>query len=82
MDENYCSEKFNSIRNEMSHIWGAIFVTGGGVATIFSVSNWTYQNIFLFIVGFIMTVMFVNAYIIRKLELMDMLKKIKKGEKL
>ena len=30
MDELYNQELLSSIRNEMTHLWGSIFVVGGG----------------------------------------------------
>lgn len=30
MDTSYLREKANCLRNEMNHIWGAIFIMGGG----------------------------------------------------
>jgi len=38
MDNDYIAEKLNSIRNEMSHLWGGAFVTGGGTFTLLSTS--------------------------------------------
>lgn len=73
MDKDYLTEKLNSIRNEMSHIWGGIFVLGGGVATLLSVAHWTTTNIILCLIGILLTVIFTNAYMIRKDELMNML---------
>ena len=77
MDKEYLAEKLNSIRNELSHVWGGIFVIGGGAATLLSVSHWTIINMCLFIIGIILTITFINAYIIRKEEMMNMLKEFK-----
>ncbi len=30
MSDNYLREKANCLRNEMNHLWGAMFITGGG----------------------------------------------------
>lgn len=34
MNNEYLSEKIGALKNEMSHIWGAVFVTGGGSITL------------------------------------------------
>lgn len=34
MDKIFEVEKLNSIRNEMTHLWGSIFVTAGGTIAL------------------------------------------------
>ena len=34
MSDLYNQELLNSIRNEMTHLWGAIFATSGGVIAL------------------------------------------------
>jgi hypothetical protein len=75
-EDLYLSEKIGAIKNEMSHIWGAIFVTGGGAITI-AVTNFNILTLFLFIVGVVLSVMFLNAYFIRKQELIFNLDRLK-----
>lgn len=75
MNNNYITEKIGAIKNEMSHIWGAIFVTGGGTAT-FIFTDLTPLKIAFIVLGIYLTVLFINAYIIRKNELMDYLEKL------
>lgn len=80
MNDNYLSEKLNSIRNEMSHLWGAIFITGGGTIAIIAAATWDATKITLCLLGIFMTMLFINAYMVRKDNLMNTLKKLKKEE--
>lgn len=34
MEEVFEAEKLNCIRNEMTHLWGSIFATSGGVIAL------------------------------------------------
>lgn len=80
MDEKeYLTEKLNSIRNEMSHIWGGIFVIGGGTFTLGLTTSYKDEKIILVLLGIFMTILFINAYMIRRDEIKDILKEIKKG---
>ena len=78
MNDNYLKEKANSIRNEMNHLWTAMLVTGGG-AIGFAIFEYKNFLIYLFLVlGIIMTLLFVNAYINRRIELRNILVILKK----
>lgn len=80
MDEKeYLAEKLNSIRNEMSHCWGAVFVIGGGTFTMGLTTSYKDGKIILVLLGALMTIMFINAYMIRRDEIKDILKEMKKG---
>lgn len=78
MNDIYMTEKLNSIRNEMSHLWGGIFITGGGAITIILTTGWTTLQITFCILGVLMSVLFINAYLIRKQELMNNLSELNK----
>lgn len=79
MGINYLSEKLDSIRNEMSHCWGGIFVVGGGTITL-AVTELSPLKILFFVSGLILTVLLVNAYLIRKTELSNVLKQLHKED--
>lgn len=79
MDEKeYLTEKLNSIRNEMSHLWGAVFVTGGGAITLFT-TGYRNEKVVFIILGLIFALIFLNAYIVRRDEVKDILDRIKRG---
>lgn len=80
MDTSYLREKANCLRNEMNHIWGAIFIMGGG-AIGFSVLQEKNMWIYAFIVtGFFLASVFLNAYMARRIELFKILNKLNNGE--
>lgn len=76
MDNDYLVEKIGAIKNEMSHIWGGVFVTGGGSITLATTGlnplKWTF-----IILGVLLTILFINAYITKRIELMSSLKELK-----
>lgn len=78
MDENeYLVEKLNSIRNEMSHCWGAAFVTGGGVFTL-AVTEMNLLKLLFIVLGLPLTILFINAYFLRRRDLFYVLNKLNK----
>lgn len=76
MEVKYLEEKLNSIRNEMSHIWGGIFVTGGGSVTL-ATTGYDITRLIFIIIGIWLAILFINAYFIRKQELMNILNELK-----
>ncbi len=79
MNENYLKEKANSLRNEMNHLWGAIFITGGG-SVGFSIFEEKTLLIYAFLIlGIFWTIVFVNAYFVKRIELMKIIEKFKNG---
>ncbi|MFA7659117.1 MAG: hypothetical protein WCY19_06770 [Candidatus Gastranaerophilaceae bacterium] len=77
MENDYLSEKIGAIKNEMSHIWGGIFVMGGGAITLMFTEPNTLK-VFIIVLGFSMALIFINAYFIRKQELLEILNKLKR----
>ena len=76
MDKDFLKEKINSIRSEMNYFWTGILVTFGGAASFCTME---YKNTFTFIfiiTGFTMSAIFINAFITRRIELIDILKKL------
>ncbi len=74
MDNIFEVEKLNCIRNEMTHLWGSIFITAGGTIALILESN---KNplVYLFIfAGFLFTLLLINAYFIRRTEVVKILK--------
>lgn len=66
-------ERLNSIRNEMTHLWGSVFILGGG-SVAFIVLNPSPVKYFLGIIGIAVAMMLLNAYFIRRVELLNILK--------
>ena len=79
MEECYLKEKINSLRNEMNHVWGATFIIGGGTFGLSIIENKTVWIITLIILGAIWTVLFINAYMIRRNQLIDLTELLKIG---
>lgn len=80
MDEKeYLVEKLNSIRNEMSHLWGAAFLMGGGAITLFT-TGYSNEKLIFIISGVFFSLIFANAYMIRRDEVKDILKILRKGD--
>lgn len=52
MDTSYLREKANCLRNEMNHIWGAIFIMGGGAIGFSIIAEKTLLIYFYIIAGF------------------------------
>ena len=74
MDNIFEVETLNCIRNEMTHLWGSIFITAGGTIALILESN---KNplVYLFIfAGFLFTLLLINAYFIRRTEVVKILK--------
>jgi hypothetical protein len=76
--DEYLIETLNSLRNEMSHIWGAVFVTGGGAITLFT-TGYKGEKVIFIVLGLFFAIIFMNAYMIRRKEVVAILKKIKRG---
>lgn len=69
-------EKLNCLRNEMTHLWGSVFVvSGGSIATILNKPNFFQCGLAIF--GFILALCFLNAYFIRRTEILHVLEKLK-----
>ena len=74
---DYIKEKLTSIRNEMNHIWSAMFLLGGSsLAILFN--NQSFVNYILSLAGLVFSVLFLNAYFIRRAEIMKYLKNLRR----
>ena len=80
MDKDYLTEKLNSLRNEMSHIWGGVFVIGGGAITILLTSSRSTLQVIFCIIGFLLAALFVNAYLAKRVNLVNTLNELKDGK--
>ena len=80
MKNKYLIEKLSSIRNEMSHLWGGSFVMGGGAITL-AITSPNILKSALAILGLVMTVLFMNAYFLRKQEILNILNELKQEDK-
>ena len=75
MSDLYNQELLSSIRNEMTHLWGAIFVVGGG-SIVLLMNGHTSIEFFFAIIGIILTIMFVNAYFVRRNQVVQIVKSL------
>ena len=76
MEEIFEAEKLNCIRNEMTHLWGSIFATSGGVVALV-LSDFSMLKLFFIIFGTLLSLIMINAYFIRRTEIMNILKNMK-----
>ena len=74
MNKTVKIEKLNSIRNEMTHIWGSAFILGGGSMSLLFNGEYNLVKYFFGILGFILTLLVFNAYFTRRIEMQKMLK--------
>ena len=86
MERDYLKEKANCLRNEMNHLWGAVFVTGGGSVGFSLISGKTLLSSMYLYLGILFSLIFLNAYIVRRTQLIQLVRDIggldnKKGEK-
>lgn len=76
MDTSYLRGKANCLRNEMNHIWGAIFIMGGG-AIGFSVFEPKNILVIIYIaLGIFLTTIFINGYMVRRNQLTQIVKEL------
>lgn len=78
MEENYLKEKANCLRNEMNHVWTGMLVTGGGVIGFLIMQEKNLTIYILMVMGFLLALLFLNAYIIRRLELSETITNLRK----
>lgn len=78
MENSFETEKLNCIRNEMTHLWGSIFATSGGVIALV-LSEFSILKLFFIVFGTLLTLIMINAYFIRRTEVMSILKELKKS---
>lgn len=77
MDKDYLKEKLNSLRTEMNHLWTGILVTFGGAIGFCTIERINIIIGIFIISGFIMGILFINAYIIRRIDLIKTIKHLK-----
>lgn len=71
-------EKLNSIRNEMTHLWGSIFIVGGGSMALL-LNNSGIKDYIIGMLGIFLTIIFINAYFVRRYEVVKIINNL--GEK-
>ena len=76
MENIFEVEKLNSIRNEMTHLWGSVFVTAGGSIALF-LNSPSLVNYVLGVAGIIISIIMANAYFIRRNEVVKILKDLR-----
>lgn len=80
MENIFETEKLNCIRNEMTHLWGSIFATSGGVIALL-LGELNFLKLVFIVFGTILTLVMINAYFIRRAEIMNILKELKCSNK-
>ncbi|MCX4275419.1 MAG: hypothetical protein OSJ27_06520 [Candidatus Gastranaerophilales bacterium] len=73
-EEKQLSEKLNCIRNEMTHLWGSVFIIGGGSVSLF-LHGTSLKDSLAAIIGAILTIILAYAYFIRREETLRIVKK-------
>ena len=71
-------EKLNSIRNEMTHLWGSIFIVGRGSMALL-LNNSGVKDYIIGMLGIFLTIIFINAYFVRRYEVVKIINNL--GEK-
>ena len=68
MNKQQITENINSIRNEMTHIWGAFFIICGGSISLilFEPSILKYL---IGLIGLVLSYIFITTYMKRRMEL-------------
>ncbi len=79
MKEIIYTEKLNSIRNEMTHLWTSFFVVGGGAVALF-INNKSWICYCLGTLGLLFAILFFNAYFQRRVELLKLLKDLEENK--
>ncbi len=81
MDENYLKEKANCLRNEMNHLWGAMFITGGGAIGFICIEEKNMLIYTFIVLGILFSILFLNAYMLRRHDISKILLTIKQQER-
>ncbi len=75
--ENICEVgKLNSIRNEMTHLWGTACATFGGAVVLFLSSGADWINYVIATAGLIIAIIMANDYFVRRNEVIRILNKL------
>lgn len=73
MDNIFEVEKLNSIRNEMTHLWGSIFIVGSGSIALL-LNSTGLRDYIIGILGILLGIIFINAYFVRRDEVVKIVK--------
>lgn len=76
MDNIFEFEKLNSIRNEMTHLWGSACATTGGAIVLALSSEATISYYIMATFGLFAGIIMINAYFVRRTEVVKILKKM------
>ncbi len=72
-------ERLNSIRNEMTHIWGTVFVIGGGSLAL--LKEHSILSLIVGIIGLLAAGLFFNTYFLRRNEVFNLLQQLEELKK-
>ncbi len=76
MENEFEKEKIGLLKTEMSQLWNSVFITAGGTIA-FLLSRNSFLHILLGIAGIVLTVLFLNAYMIRRIEATKLINNLK-----
>lgn len=76
MEIDSLKEQLGCIKNEMTHLWGTVFLLAGGSFTIIF-NHRTLESFICGGFGILAAMIFGRAYIIRRVETLKIVKKIK-----
>jgi hypothetical protein len=79
--ESYIKETIASLRNEMTHVWTAAFICGGGTLSLFWINAPIWLKCILFAVGLFFTFVFFIAYSWRHTKIENLTKDLLKLER-
>ena len=68
-------EQIGILKNEATHLWGSTFVIGGGALTLFLNYHNFLTGVFG-VIGLFFTVLFFKTYLLKRKEMIDILKKM------
>lgn len=73
------TEKLNCIRNEMTHLWGSVFILGGGSISLL-LQHRSFAGYLLSTAGILTAIMLTQAYFIRREETIKIINKLEEKQ--
>jgi hypothetical protein len=77
MENDYFIQQIGIVKNEMTHIWNALIVVIGGTIGLLFVTQ-SIKTFALFLFGIFFTILLVNAYVTRRINLLTLLNQLNK----
>lgn len=79
MEKEYIKEKIGLLKTEMNLLWSSVFVTFGGSLALL-LSGKIFWHFLIAAIGFLLTLVFANAFIIKRVEVISLINYLE-GEK-